>query len=84
VALQLAPLHAAAMKRRWLDVAVRALADQLLIRGEDSAQRIEHVLASFFSRPTLTDRARHLEHTSDDPSPLVGRVEGDREESGTP
>lgn len=45
---------------------------ELLVEGEDRAQRVEDVLASFPSRPALAERGGHLENAGDDPPSSSG------------
>jgi len=52
---------------------------ELIVRREHRAQRIEHVLPRLHSRTTLAEGSRNLQHTRNNPTLLVGLVEGDRE-----
>jgi hypothetical protein len=66
-------------KPKMLQVLARASPGELVVGREHSAQRIEHVLSCLPPRATLAEGSRNLQHTRDDPTLLVGLVEGDRE-----
>jgi hypothetical protein len=62
---------------KMLQVLARVSPGELIVRCEHSAQRIEHILSRLHSRTALAERSRNLQYTCDNPTLLVGLVEGD-------
>jgi hypothetical protein len=64
---------------QMLEVLVRELPGELVVRREHRLQRIEHVLPCLCSSAALTEGPGNLQYTRDNPAILIGLVEGDRE-----
>lgn len=65
--------------RQELEVQLHGLVGcSAIVRREHQSERIDDVLARLTARPTLTDRAGHLDDASDDPAVLVRLIVGDR------